>query len=149
MPGGRPSCYNESITEEICLRLAKGESLRSICKDEHLPEISTVLRWVVDGKHPEFFKQYDEARQAQAEYLADELRDIADDGSNDYMERNNPNNPGWVENGEAIGRSRLRVDTRKWIASKLLSKRYGEKTETVHTGDPAHPIVISEMAGNW
>jgi len=99
-----------------------------------MPAISTVLLWVVDGKHKEFSEQYELARQAQAEMYADELKEIADDGRNDWMERHYGETTAWVENGEAMGRSRLRLDARKWIAAKLLSKRYGDKSEVAHTG---------------
>ena len=55
--------------------------------------------------------------------MGDEVLEIADDGSNDWMERDGRD----VENSEAIARSRLRVDTRKWVLSRMLPKMYGDK----------------------
>jgi len=133
---GRPTKYNQKIDEEICTRLATGESLRHICIDNHIPHIATIMTWVfgkVQGSE-EFHEHYEAARKMQAELMADELNDISDNGSNDWMENNDPDNPGYKTNGEAIQRSRLRVDTRKWVASKLLSK-YKDKTETKVTID--------------
>jgi hypothetical protein len=66
--------------------------------------------------------------------LADELLEISDNGLNDWMERNGEGNVGWLVNGEAIQRSKLRVDTRKWVASKLKPKKYGDRQTFEHTG---------------
>jgi hypothetical protein len=123
----RPSKYTEELAREICSRIAAGESLRRICEDDHMPAPTTVHSWVLDGG--EFSNQYTKARQIQAETFVDELMDIADDGSNDWMERTGKDgeNLGWVVNGEAVQRSRLRLDTRKWYASKIIPKIYGEK----------------------
>ena len=132
--GGRPSKYTQDLADEICIRLATGESLRSICKDDHIPHIATIMTWVfknVKGTES-FHEQYETARKMQAENLTDEIADIADNGNNDWMEANG-DSEGYRVNGEAIQRSRLRVDTRKWIASKILTK-YRDKTTTEHTG---------------
>ncbi|CAB4121084.1 hypothetical protein UFOVP154_22 [uncultured Caudovirales phage] len=107
--------------------------------------MSTIFKWL--NAFPEFAEQYARAREAQADTLADELTDIADDGSNDWMERKDAEGViiGWRENGEAVQRSRLRVDTRKWIASKLKPKKYGDKTETTLVGDPNRPVYCSAV----
>ncbi len=133
----RPTSYTQELDIEICTRLAIGESLRSICKDESIPDISTVIRWVfTDIEGTEAFRaHYETARQMQAELMADELNDIADDGTNDWMIRKGKGGDDYdVVNTEAIQRSKLRVDTRKWVASRLLSK-YNEKRETKLTFD--------------
>lgn len=97
-----------------------------------MPNKKTVLRWL--GHHEEFSAQYARAREDQADSLAEECLDIADNASNDWMERNDPNNPGWVANGEHTQRSRLRLDARKWFASKVAPKKYGEKLDLSHSG---------------
>src|SRR5687767_2135834 len=112
---GRPSDYTVEIADEICSQLAEGKSLRTICKAESMPCVTTVFSWM--RKHPEFLKQYARAKEESADYLAEETLEIADDGSNDWITTNDPENPGYRANGEHIARSRLRVDTRKWIAS--------------------------------
>lgn len=75
------------------------------------------------------------------EHWAEEIIEIADDGSNDWMERNDKDNPGFVANGEHIQRSRLRSDNRKWLLSKLAARKYGDKLE--HTGPEGGPIQVS------
>lgn len=127
MNPGRPSSYTEALADEICERLAEGESLRSICADEHLPNKSTVFRWLAGDE--QFATRYAHAREAQADAMVDEMTDIADDGANDWMERKNADGAciGWQENGEALRRSALRVSTRQWIAEKLRPKKYGSK----------------------
>lgn len=141
MPAGRPSTYNTKVIGIICARLAKGESLRKICLDDDMPDLSSIFKWLAE--HPEFSQQYARAREEQAETLADEIIDIADDGSNDWMEINDPDNPGYRVNGEAINRSKLRVDARKWVASKLKPKRYGEKVSQEISGPDGGDIPIS------
>lgn len=130
---GRPSTFTQAIADEICERLIEGESLRSICLADTMPNAATVCRWL--AVHEAFREQYAQAREAQADTLADELLDIADDGTNDWMERLDADEQGigWRENGEAIGRSKIRIDTRKWIASKLKPKKYGDKSVQEHS----------------
>jgi hypothetical protein len=140
MPAGRPSDYTPQLAIAICARLADGESLRSVCRDEAMPDKASVFRWL--REHADFCDQYARAKEESADTHADEILDIADEGSNDWMQRNDPENPGWVANGEAIQRSRLRVDTRKWIASKLKPKKYGEKVSTEISGPDGGAIKI-------
>jgi hypothetical protein len=123
----RPSEYTQETALTICERLICGESLRAICRDESMPGLTTVMQWL--SRHAEFAVQYAHARDAQADTLADEILEICDDGTNDWMERLNREGKviGWSVNGEAVQRSRLRVDTRKWFASKLKPKKYGDK----------------------
>lgn len=139
---GRPSDYTTEIAMTICERLVEGESLRAICREDAMPGLSTVFRWL--ESHEPFREQYARAREMQAEGFADELTEIADDARNDWMERSlKGGETEKVIDSEHITRSRLRVDTRKWIASKLLPKKYGDKLETTHQGPGGGPIVIS------
>ena len=132
---GRPTRYTPEVAADICTRLAEGESLRSICDDAAIPARSTVLGWLFDGEHGDFMDQYARAREAQAEAHADEIIDIADDGSNDFTEDKDGKA---IVDHEHIQRSRLRVDARKWIAAKLLPKKYGDRLQ--HTGEGGGPI---------
>ena len=132
---GRPTRYTPKVAADICTRLAEGESLRSICDDAAMPARNTVLGWLFDGKHEEFMGQYARAREAQAEARADEIVDIADDDSGDITEDKDGKE---IVNHEHIQRSRLRVDARKWIAAKLLPKKYGDRLQ--HTGEGGGPI---------
>ncbi len=125
---GRPTIYTEEMAATICSRLADGESLRAICRDEGMPRESTVRAWAIQENHP-FYAQYAQAREIAYHSMADELFEIADNGSNDWMERNDKDNPGYEANGEHMQRSRLRVDTRKWALARMLPKVYGDKTE--------------------
>ena len=82
---GRPSKYTVKLTEKICTRLALGESMRKICDDADMPSRRTVLRWL--GDHEEFRTLYAEARELQADHFFDEMMEIADDATNDFMVR--------------------------------------------------------------
>lgn len=129
---GRPSDYTPELTALICSRIADGESVRSICRDEAMPDKATLYRWL--QAHEAFRDLYARAKEDSADALADDILEISDDARNDWMARHGEDDAGWQANGEHIQRSRLRVDSRKWIASKLKPKKYGEKIEQTHTG---------------
>jgi hypothetical protein len=134
MKTGRPSAYTDEIALRVCSEIASGKSLRRICDADDMPVISTIMLWLVDGKHQFFSEQYAEARRIQAEALADEIFDIADDGKNDYVETaGGEGAAAYKVNGEAVARSRLRVDTRKWYLSKVLPK-FADKQQIEHSG---------------
>lgn len=134
----RPSDYSQEIADAICERIADGESLRTICSEDTMPNKATVFRWL--SKHAEFSDQYARARDEQAETLFDEILDIADDSRNDWLKAHGDEdgNQGWRENGEAIRRSQIRIDARKWMAGKLKPKKYSEKH--ILAGDPEAPV---------
>jgi len=138
-PGGRPSDYSPALASAICAQLADGKSMRAVCKAESMPSMQTVFRWL--GEKIEFREQYEKAKEESADVHSEDMLDIADSGSNDWMENNDPDNPGYRANGEHIQRSRLRVDTRKWIASKLKPKKYGDRMTTELTGKDGKDLV--------
>ena len=141
---GRPSKYTQCVVDEILNRIISGESLNRILKDDHLPSISTVFNWLTDSTKSDFLDKYNKAKELQAEYYADELIDIADDTSGDFKEKTLSNGEVvLVPDTEHIQRSRLRVETRKWAASKLLPKRYGDKQEVALATDDSIKELIN------
>ena len=136
---GRPTSYTPEIADEICSQIVLGSSLRTICKAESMPCVATIFNWFRTQKG--FLEQYEKAKESQADTLAEDILDIADDGVNDWMAKNAPDDPGYSYNGEHVQRSRLRVDARKWIASKLKPKKYGDRTTLA--GDDNAPLSIS------
>ncbi|MDE2585541.1 MAG: terminase small subunit protein [Betaproteobacteria bacterium] len=145
MPGGRPSSFTQETADAICERLANGESLRSITGDDGMPSMPTVMRWLADESRVEFRNQYARAREAQADHMAEEILEIADDASNDWMDNNKPDAPGYALNGEHVQRSRLRIDARKWLAAKMAPKKYGDKIETTLQGPNGGPVQVEEI----
>lgn len=139
---GRPPVHDDAIRDAILSRLAQGESLRSICRDKKagMPDASTVHGWVLEEE--DFAKRYTRARELQADMLVDEILEIADDNSRDIIEVENDDGTTYERvNHDHINRSRLRVDTRKWFASKVFPKRYGDKQEIEHTGKDGTPLI--------
>ena len=139
---GRPSKYSEDLAAQICLRLSEGESLRAICRDDAMPDKATVFRWLADEKRQSFRDQYARARDAQTDHFADEILEIADDGSNDWMERfdKDGEKSGWQLNGEHVQRSRVRIDTRKWLMARMSPRKYGDRVAMEHSGPDGGPI---------
>jgi len=135
MPAGRPSLYTDELVHTFISRLATGESVRTICKSDDMPEAGTIFRWLTEK--PEFNEQYAKAKELAAEALAEDIFDIADDNSLDYEEDGN----GQLRvNNDAIQRARLRVDVRKWYLSKIMPKKYGDRQQLEIGGKDGKPI---------
>ena len=144
---GRPTDYNEDIAARICAELADGRSLRSVCRQDDMPDKATVFRWL--AAHESFRDQYARAKEESADALVDDMIDIADDARNDWMERAGDDaGAGWMLNGDHVQRTKVRIDTRKWIASKLKPKKYSEKLDLTSAGDKlpaAQAIDLSKL----
>lgn len=113
-----------------------------------MPACSTVFKWL--NEQPAFSEQYARARETQADTIFDEILDIADDGHNDWMLRNFGEEARYVENGEAIRRSVLRIDARKWMAGKLRPKKYGDKLDVNATHEVGSSVaaLMERIADN-
>jgi hypothetical protein len=125
---GRPSNFSQAMADRICSRIAEGESLRSVCRDDKMPAMSTVFRWL--QAHKSFQEQYARAKEVGLESMADEILEIADDECT--MVKHPADEDQMVEvvfDSTAVARNRLRVDTRKWLLSKLAPKKYGDKVD--------------------
>lgn len=137
LKAGRPTLYSEKLAALVCERVATSTlGLARLCElNTDLPCKDTINVWRY--KYPEFSAQYAQAKLKQADLLAEEILDIADDGTNDWMENFSDDGEaiGYKLNGEHVQRSRLRIDTRKFLAAKLLPKQYGEKPEDKKTED--------------
>lgn len=149
---GRPSTYTPEVADAICERLAEGESLRAICRDDAMPAMSSVFKWLT--LHPEFAEQYTHAREEQAETLADEIVEIADEQAtmvraDKHASRDDDGegNTEVVFDATAVARNRLRVDARKWVAAKLKPKKYGEKIDLNHAGSVSYTVVTGVEGG--
>ena len=136
MPAGRPTDYSLELAALICERIGQGESLKFICTTEGMPSQASVYLWLT--KHTQFSEMYTRAREDQADTLADEIIDIADDGSRDYIKQEDGRT---VADHDHISRARLRVDARKWIAAKLKPKKYGDKLALA--GDASSPLTVT------
>jgi hypothetical protein len=136
----RPSIYSDDLAASICARLAAGESLRRICADDAMPCRDTVFAWV--STNPQFSDQYAKARQFQMEAMAEDILEIADDGTNDTY----TDDEGRTRvDSDVIARSRLRVDTRKWLMSKLAPKKYGDRVSQEISGPDGGPMQIDRI----
>jgi len=135
--------YSEEIACEIFDRLASGETLNSICASDHMPSRIAIFYWVRDDFHG-FAAKYSRARELQVHSLVDDMLQIAADSSNDWVKSTDPEKPGLVGNPEHIHRTRLRIDTMKWYACKVVPRMYGDRIQNQaldKNGDPADPAV--------
>ena len=125
---GRPTDYTEELAAFICSEMASGRSLRSICMQEDMPSSSSVYLWL--SKHNRFSDNYAKAQIDRATAMAEEILDISDDSSGDAIVQEDR----IVPNSVSVARDRLKVDTRKWLLSRMDPKRYGDKVTQEHTG---------------
>jgi len=127
----------------VCQEIATSTfSMRTICERLDIP-VGTVLAWL--SREPTFQEKYARAKEMQADILAEEILDISDDGSNDLMTIVKGDISYEQENKEVVNRSKLRVDSRKWIASKLKPKKYGDRMAL--TGSDGGPLEIKQITG--
>jgi hypothetical protein len=118
----RPSEYTTEIADLICTQLSDGLSLRAVCRQEGMPDKTTVFKWL--RERPEFLAQYARAKEESADAMADEILEIADNPEEDAQSR------------------RVRIDARKWIASKLKPKKYGDKIDATLSGPDGGPVQV-------
>lgn len=112
-------------------RIAECVTYRTIAADAGV-SVGSLCAWLA---RPEYAEHYARAREARADFLAEEILAIADDGSDDsYTDANGTKRT----DHDAVTRAKLRVDTRKWIASKLWPTKYGDKldVQNTHTVSP-------------
>lgn len=129
---GRPEIWSQELADRVCEKIAQGYSMRTVCAPDDMPAISTLFKWL--REKPEFTQQYARATEERTEAMAEDILDIADDGSNDLMTIQKGDQTYEVENREVTNRSRLRVDTRKWLMSKMKPKKYGDKLDLTSDG---------------
>src|SRR4051795_1213338 len=115
------SVYTSALADTICERLSEGESLRSICRDPGMPTEGAVRAWARENRDG-FAPRYRLARELQLEFWADQIVEIADASASDPRDR------------------QVRIDTRKWLMSKLAPRRYGDRL--LVAGEAESPIRI-------
>jgi hypothetical protein len=106
--------------------MSEGETLREICRDEEMPARTTVAGWVLDDRDG-ISVQFARARELGLQAMADETLEIADDGTNDWVERTRRD--GSKETAldrEHVLRSTLRVSQRNWLLARLARHVYGD-----------------------
>jgi len=138
---GRPTDYTDRLADKICEKVALGQSMRTICALETMPAMTTMFRWL--REKDEFRQQYETAKQECAELMVEDMLDIADNEAQEPLLVDGvpvivDEKPVMVTSQVKIQHSRLKVDTRKFIAAKLKPKKYGERIQ--HANDPDNPM---------
>jgi hypothetical protein len=139
-PRGRPSKYAIELCDEIVTRIADGEPLRQICRDEHMPQWGAVYRW--EQEHQEFKERIAHARILGEEAISQECMYIADE----LPERTAM---GGVDSGD-IQHKKLRIETRLKLLAKWNPRKWGDKVDVNHGGQQENPLtmLVSSLGGN-
>lgn len=141
---GRPTIFSQQLADIICIRIAEGESLREICRDEDMPERVTIYRWL--QADPDFCNHYTRAREDQADTLADEIIAIADEQP-EIIAVTDKRTGELIEHkldGAFLQWQKNRIDARKWTAMKLKPKKYGDRQ--ILAGDSEAPLEVQNDA---
>jgi hypothetical protein len=144
---GRPSSFTSETADAICERLANGESMRSVCRDDAMPEMRTVFRWL--RTNDEFCQQYAKAKVESADALVEDMLDIADNQVEqpllvDGIPLQIDGKLVMIKDAVSVNHAKLRVDTRKWAASKLKPKKYGDKLELAGSVG-VHEVTLDDL----
>ncbi len=140
---GRPSIYSTHIANVICIRIAEGEALRQILRDDGMPAQSAVYEWLL--KHPDFAEKYTRAREEQADTLADEIIAIADETPEMQPIYDKQGNIVDIKiDSGYVAYQKQRIEARKWTAMKLKPKKYGDKLEL--SGNAENPLVVEAQS---
>ena len=133
-PVPRPRVYSKDLADAICDRMASGETPTEVCRDLTMPKWAVLSRW--RRQNDDFDKRFRIAWESCCEHMVCDIATIADDATNDYVDRLTRKGPVRVFDREHFERSRLRVQSRQWMAQKVLRAVYGERAEVdVRTPD--------------
>ena len=124
-PGGRPVVYgiDNPCWQKLCEQISEGKSLSTAIKAEGMPSYQLVMLML--RNNPEFRTMYEKAVESRADRLAEEIIELADQEMPDGLE--GPMASAWVQ------QKRMQVDARKWVASKLKPKTYGDRIDVAVT----------------
>lgn len=129
------------MAERVCevFETAPGSLRAAFAGRDDLPDISQVYRW--EQRHPEFRERLSRAREIRGHILAESGLEIADESEHDTITKTGRNGEQYDSpNSEWMARSRLRYEARKWHASKLNQRFYGEKQAIDLGGQPGNPL---------
>jgi hypothetical protein len=126
---GRPSEFSPEVVDAICERMVQGKGLLQICNDDAMPARTTIYRWLESNS--DFRTRFNRAREGLMDYYAEQILQIAFDESGDIILEQAGDKSKAVANHAKVQRDRLKVDSLKWIASRLFPRRYGDKMEVL------------------
>lgn len=132
--------YTTEIANRICERIADGEFLRVICRDEGMPPWRTVYNWI--NAHPEFAERMELARAIGADAIASDCLEIADTPLLGEEVTIKGDGTEEVKRSDMLGHRKLQIETRLKMLAKWHPKKYGEKVAI--GGDPENPIMTEQ-----
>ena len=132
------SKFTQELFDSICETLAtSSKGLNTVCK-EHGISSKQFYQWVANDA--QLGEMYARARDEQADFMADEIVELADNTDNDNKGINGSN---------AVQRDRLRIDARKWVAAKLKPRKYSERVDVTSDGQAIQQIDLSALVAGF
>ena len=138
----RPTIFTKKLGERICELIEQGKSVREICRGDTMPEAKSIYNWLRDVDKEWFLQHYMRAMSTRAELIAEEIIELSDTSVEDIEGDDK-------SDGARVQARKLQVDTRKWVLSKMLPKKYGDKLDLTSDGEKLPtPIYGGASAGN-
>jgi len=150
MQAGRPEIYTEELAIRVLARIAEGISVRTICKGDDMPSMTTFFKWL--RENDQFAQQYAIAKEQSTDALFEDLIDIADNEvAQQLIIEGKPvvdeyGKPVMVKDNVSVNHAKLRVDTRKWALSKMAPKKYGDKIQPDDSGQIDMAAALKALA---
>lgn len=138
---GMTTTYTPQKADEICARIAEGEPLRQICRDEHMPGWVTVYRWMEADEG--FAKRIAQARKLGFDAIAEEALEIANTPV-EGVETEDDGVRQRVKRGDMLGHRKLQVETRLKLLAKWSPAKYGDRASLELTGAEGGPVQVTE-----
>ncbi len=133
----RPSDYTQDLADKICTIISQGSSMRTACKADDMPDITTVFRWIRTNN--EFRLQYERAREERTEAQQEDLLELGDDAVQLAQKVD------FKASNAVVSAVKLKADNMKWVMSKMKPRRYGDKIDMTTNGkDLPVPIYGSQ-----
>lgn len=130
-----------ALLDEICERIANGEPLRAICRDERMPSWRSVYDWINEDEA--FASRIAQARELGYDAIAEEALEIANTPVMGREEEES--DTGFkVKRGDMLGHRKLQVETRLKLLAKWAPKKYGERSAMELTGADGGPVQIND-----
>ena len=141
---GRPTAYTPEIGKLICDRVAQGYTVRQACHDQKFTR-SCVYVWA--RELPAFYTMFVRARDLQLDGMEDEILEIADDGTNDWMTVESKIGNSYTKvNDEAVRRSQLRLDARYRLLAARRPQTFGKKLDVTSDGKALNSLGAAMIA---
>jgi hypothetical protein len=139
--------WTDELEDAICAAIAvTPKGLEEVCEENGFPNARSIYRHLVSSE--QFSQKYARGREHQLQLLADQLVPLADKDRICQKRTIKADGSEEVVILDQVERTKLQIETRKWLLGKLAPKKYGDKLQQQITGEDGGPLVIKHIASD-